>query len=338
MAELRDYTSLRVGGPAQKFVEVGTEGEIIAAIEAAGDAPILIMGGGTNLLIADSGFDGVVIRITNHSLQAEIDACSGATLTIGAGEDWDEFVATTIDRGFAGLETLSGIPGTVGAAPIQNIGAYGHEVAEFITRVRTYDRQKKTVKTFTNQECEFEYRNSHFKSHPGRYVVLDVQFNLREGELTTPITYSELASKLGISVGEKASVTATRKAVLELRGQKGMLLNPDDKDSWSAGSFFTNPIISNEAAAQLPADAPRWPTSDGRVKTSAAWLIEHSGIHKGDAHGGARVSSKHVLALTNSGDATASDIAELAKSAKRAVYEKFGITLEAEVNLIGITL
>ena len=250
MAELRDYTSLRVGGPAQKFVEVGTEAEIIAAIEAAGDAPILIMGGGTNLLIADSGFDGVVIRITNHSLQAEIDACSGATLTIGAGEDWDEFVATTIDRGFAGLETLSGIPGTVGAAPIQNIGAYGHEVSEFITRVRTYDRQKKSVKTFTNQECEFEYRNSHFKSHPGRYVVLDVQFNLREGELTTPITYSELAAKLGISVGEKASVTATRKAVLELRGQKGMLLNPDDKDSWSAGSFFTNPIVSKEAAAQ----------------------------------------------------------------------------------------
>jgi len=338
MAELRDYTSLRVGGPAQKFVEVGTEAEIIAAIEAAGDAPILIMGGGTNLLVADSGFAGVVIRITNHSLQAEIDACSGATLTIGAGEDWDEFVATTIDRGLAGLETLSGIPGTVGAAPIQNIGAYGHEVAEFITRVRTYDRQKKTVKTFTNQECEFEYRNSHFKSHPGRYVVLDVQFNLREGELTTPITYSELASKLGISVGEKASVTATRKAVLELRGEKGMLLNPDDKDSWSAGSFFTNPIISKEEAAQLPADAPRWPTADGRVKTSAAWLIEHSGIHKGDAHGGARVSTKHVLALTNSGDATASDIAELAKSSKRAVYEKFGITLEAEVNLIGITL
>ena len=338
MADLRDYTSLRVGGPAQKFVEVGTESQIIAAIEAAGDAPILIMGGGTNLLIADSGFAGVVIRITNHSLHAEIDACSGATLTIGAGEDWDEFVATTIDRGFAGLETLSGIPGTVGAAPIQNIGAYGHEVAEFITRVRTYDRQKKAIKTFTNQECEFEYRNSHFKSHPGRYVVLDVQFNLREGEFTTPITYSELATKLGISVGEKASVTATRKAVLELRGQKGMLLNPDDKDSWSAGSFFTNPIISSEAAAQLPGDAPRWPIADGRVKTSAAWLIENSGIHKGDVHGGARVSSKHVLALTNSGDATASDIAELAKSAQRAVYEKFGITLEAEVNLIGITL
>jgi len=338
MADLRDYTSLRVGGPAKKFVEVATESEIIAAIEAAGDTPILIIGGGTNILVADTGFEGTVIRINSHSMQSEVDACSGATLTIGAGESWDEFVATTLDRGFAGLETLSGIPGTVGAAPIQNIGAYGHEVSEFITRVRTYDRHAKGLKTFTNSECEFSYRNSHFKAHPGRYVVLDVQFNLRRGELTTPITYAELAKKLGIEVGEKAPISATRTAVLELRAAKGMLLNPNDRDSWSAGSFFTNPIISQEIAATLPADAPRWPTADGKVKTSAAWLIEHSGVHKGDSHGGARVSSKHVLALTNAGDATAADIAELAKSAQRSVFEKFGITLEAEVNLVGISL
>jgi UDP-N-acetylmuramate dehydrogenase len=338
MADLRDFTSLRVGGPAQNFVEVGTESEIIAAIEAAGDSPILIIGGGTNILVADTGFAGTVIRITSHSIESEIDACSGATLTIGAGEDWDEFVATTLERGFAGLETLSGIPGTVGAAPIQNIGAYGHEVSEFITRVRTYDRQKNAVKTFTNSECEFSYRNSHFKAHPGRYVVLDVQFNLRKGEFTTAITYAELAKKLGIEVGEKAPVHATRKAVLELRAAKGMLLNPSDKDSWSAGSFFTNPIVSQEIADQLPEGAPKWPTSDGRVKTSAAWLIENSGVHKGDSHGGARVSTKHVLALTNAGNATATDIAELAKSAQKSVYEKFGITLEAEVNLVGITL
>jgi len=338
MADLRDYTSLRVGGPAKKFVEVATESEIIAAIEAAEDTPILIIGGGTNILVSDSGFEGTVIRINSHSMQSEVDACSGATLTIGAGENWDEFVTTTLDRGFAGLETLSGIPGTVGAAPIQNIGAYGHEVSEFITRVRTYDRQAKGLKTFTNSECEFSYRNSHFKAHPGRYVVLDVQFNLRRGELTTPITYAELAKKLGIEVGEKAPITATRTAVLELRAAKGMLLNPNDRDSWSAGSFFTNPIISQEIAATLPTDAPRWPTADGKVKTSAAWLIEHSGVHKGDSHGGARVSSKHVLALTNAGDATAADIAELAKSAQRSVFEKFGITLEAEVNLVGISL
>ena len=338
MADLRDYTSLRVGGPAKKFVEVGTESEIIAAIEAAGDTPILIIGGGTNILVADTGFEGTVIRITSHSMQSEIDACSGATLTIGAGENWDEFVATTLERGFAGLETLSGIPGTVGAAPIQNIGAYGHEVSEFITRVRTYDRQAKGLKTFTNVECDFSYRNSHFKAHPGRYVVLDVQFNLRQGEMTTSITYAELAKKLGIEVGEKAPISATRTAVLELRGAKGMLLNPSDRDSWSAGSFFTNPIVSKEIAAKLPEGAPQWPTPDGMVKTSAAWLIENSGVNKGDSHGGARVSTKHVLALTNAGNATATDIAELAKSAQQSVFEKFGITLEAEVNLVGITL
>jgi UDP-N-acetylmuramate dehydrogenase len=145
MTELSKYTSLRVGGPATKIVHVSTEAEIIAAIEEAGDTPILVMGGGTNVLIADKGFDGTVIRISNNSVQAEVDACSGATLTIGAGEDWDSFVQTTINSGFAGLETLSGIPGTVGAAPIQNIGAYGHEVSEFITRVRTYDRQEKAI-------------------------------------------------------------------------------------------------------------------------------------------------------------------------------------------------
>jgi UDP-N-acetylmuramate dehydrogenase len=338
MADLRDYTSLRVGGPAKNFVEVGTESEIIGAIEAAGDSPILIIGGGTNILVADNGFAGTVIRITSNTMQSEIDACSGATLTIGAGENWDEFVATTIERGFAGLETLSGIPGTIGAAPIQNIGAYGHEVSEFITRVRTYDRQAKAVKTFTNSECEFSYRNSHFKAHPGRYVVLDVQFNLRKGEMTTAITYAELAKKLNIEIGEKASVVATRRAVLELRATKGMLLNAEDRDSWSAGSFFTNPIITQEVAKKLPEGAPKWPTADGKIKTSAAWLIENSGVHKGDSHGGARVSTKHVLALTNSGSATASDIAELAKSAQKSVFEKFGITLEAEVNLVGITL
>ena len=338
MTELSQYTSLRVGGPAKKIVQVATEAQIIAAIEAAGDLPILIMGGGTNVLISDSGFAGTVIRISNNSVKSEVDACSGATLTIGAGEDWDTFVLTTIERGFAGLETLSGIPGTVGATPIQNIGAYGHEVAEFITRVRTYDRQEKCVKTFTNSECEFSYRNSYFKSHPGRYVVLDVQFQIRRGEMSEPITYLELAKKLGVEPGDKASVIATREAVLELRASKGMLLRADDYDSWSAGSFFTNPIISQQAADALPNAAPKWPLNDGRVKVSAAWLIENSGIHKGDEVGGARISSKHVLALSNSGSATAADIAQLATRARNHVKEAFGITLETEVNLVGIEI
>ena len=338
MTELSKYTSFRVGGPATKIVQVSTEAEIIAAIEEAGDSPILIMGAGTNVLIADKGFEGTVIRISNNSVQAEVDACSGATLTIGAGEDWDTFVQTTIDRGFAGLETLSGIPGTVGAAPIQNIGAYGHEVSEFITRVRTYDRQEKALKTFTNSECEFSYRNSYFKSHPGRYVIIEVQFQIRRGEFSDPITYVELSKKLGIEPGEKAPVVATRAAVLELRASKGMLLKNDDHDSWSAGSFFTNPIISQQAADLLPNAAPKWPLNDGRVKVSAAWLIENSGIHKGDELGGARISTKHVLALSNSGNATAADIAELAKRARNQVKEVFGITLEAEVNLIGVEI
>ena len=338
MTELSKYTSFRVGGPATKIVQVSTEAEIIGAIEEAGDSPILIMGAGTNVLIADKGFEGTVIRISNNSVQAEVDACSGATLTIGAGEDWDTFVQTTIDRGFAGLETLSGIPGTVGAAPIQNIGAYGHEVSEFITRVRTYDRQEKELKTFTNSECEFSYRNSYFKSHPGRYVIIEVQFQIRRGEFSDPITYVELSKKLGIEPGEKAPVVATRAAVLELRASKGMLLKNDDHDSWSAGSFFTNPIISQQAADLLPNAAPKWPLNDGRVKVSAAWLIENSGIHKGDELGGARISTKHVLALSNSGNATAADIAELAKRARNQVKEVFGITLEAEVNLIGVEI
>jgi UDP-N-acetylmuramate dehydrogenase len=338
MTDLRDFTSLRVGGPAKKFVEAHNEEEIIAALKAAGDSPVLILGGGTNVLVSDAGFEGTVIRITNNSLVAEVDACSGATLTIGAGENWDDFVALTIERGFAGLETLSGIPGTIGAAPIQNIGAYGHEVAEFITRVRTYDRKAKTVKTFTNGECEFEYRSSIFKRNPGQFIILDVQFQIRIGDSSDPITYLELAKKLDVQMGDKAPVQTVRQAVLELRASKGMLLDPNDSDSWSAGSFFTNPVVSQQAADALPDAAPKWPLIDGRVKISAAWLIENAGMHKGDEVGGARISTKHVLALTNAGDATATDLIELAKSAQTKVYEKFAIKLEPEVNLVGLSL
>ena len=338
MTDLRHFTSLRVGGPAKNFVEAHNEDEIIAALVAAGDSPVLILGGGTNVLISDAGFAGTVIHITNSALVAEVDACSGATLTIGAGENWDDFVALTIERGFAGLETLSGIPGTVGAAPIQNIGAYGHEVSEFITRVRTYDRVAKAIRTFTNQECEFEYRSSIFKRNPGQFIILEVQFQIRIGDSSDPITYLELAKKLDIQMGEKAPIHHVRKSVLELRASKGMLLSPEDRDSWSAGSFFTNPIVSQQEADKLPNAAPKWPLIDGQVKISAAWLIEYAGMHKGDEVGGARISTKHVLALTNAGDATATDLIELAKTAQAKVYEKFGIKLEPEVNLVGLSL
>lgn len=340
MSQLSDFTSFRVGGPAQEIVNASNESEIIAAVRAADEAgnPILILGSGTNVLVSDDGFKGVVIHVASTDVESEVDACSGATLTIGAGEGWDSFVATTIARGYAGLETLSGIPGTVGAAPIQNIGAYGHEVSEFITRVRTYDRKEGQVKTFTNAECDFTYRSSRFKLERDRYVVLTVGFQLRIGEMSAPIHYTELAWALGIEVGGKAPVIATREATLKLRERKGMLLDPKDHDSWSAGSFFTNPIVSPEVAAKLPESAPRWIQPDGRVKTSAAWLMENSGVHKGDVHSGARISSKHVLALTNSGNATAADIAALAKEAQEKVQKVFGIHLEPEVNLVGISL
>jgi UDP-N-acetylmuramate dehydrogenase len=259
-------------------------------------------------------------------------------IEVAAGEDWDEFVELSIKEGFADLESLSGIPGTVGGAPIQNIGAYGHEVAETIARVRVYDRTAKAIKTFTAAECNFSYRGSIFKSEKDRYVILNVTFQLRKGEQSLPITYAELAKHLSLNIGDRAPVKEVRKAVLELRARKGMLLDSSENQIMSAGSFFVNPIISKDAADKLPADAPRWPQSDGLVKTSAAWLMEQAGVLKGEKFAGAQISERHVLALTNSGTAKADDIIKLAKVAKQRVFEKFGIELKAEVQLIGLDL
>lgn len=335
MENLSNHTTLRVGGPAANFVRASNESEIIEAITNAGEQPLLIMGSGSNVLISDTGFPGTVIKIENNQLTADVDACSGATLNIGAGEDWDVFVKTTIDRGWAGLETLSGIPGTVGASPIQNIGAYGHEVSEFIMRVRTFDRQSKAIKTFTNDECQFTYRNSLFKKQPGRFVILEVQFNLRRGEMSDPITYEELAKELGIAVGQKSEVTKVREAVLRIRARKGMLLDEKDRDTYSAGSFFTNPIVAENL---IPEGAPKYPQGDGNFKTSAAWLIQNSGIERGQRLNGAAISSKHVLAITNADGAKAADIAALAIQIRDAVKMKFGIELTPEVNLVGLSL
>ena len=340
MEQLSNFTTLKVGGPAQKIVHAHTEDELVNFVKAADKSgeKILILGGGSNLLISDEGFAGTVIRVESKGNALEFDACSGGMIEVSAGEDWDEFVAITIAKGFADLESLSGIPGTVGGAPIQNIGAYGHEVSETIARVKAYDRKNGEVKTFTNQECKFSYRNSVFKEENGRYVILNVTFQLRKGESSLPITYAELAKHLSINIGDRAPVSDVRKAVLELRGRKGMLIDSKDINSNSAGSFFVNPILSKSDADKLPQDAPRWPQPDGRVKTSAAWLMEHAGVLKGEKFAGAQISSKHVLALTNSGDATAEDIIELAKIARAKVYEKFQLKLEAEVQLVGLDL
>ena len=337
---LRDYTSLHVGGPAKKFLHAKTEDELLAAVQEADEKgePLLIIGGGSNLLIGDTGFDGTVVRVETKGNSYDVDACSGGMITVAAGEDWDQFVAWILDKGFVGLETLSGIPGTVGASPIQNIGAYGHEVSEVIARVRTWDRKAKALKTFSNAECEFEYRSSIFKREKDRYLILDVTFQLKSGELSLPIKYEELARALNVKLDDRVLVEQVRKAVLSLRALKGMLLNQSDHDTWSAGSFFVNPIVSQEVAAKLPADAPRWPQADGRVKTSAAWLMERAGVKKGDSFKGAGVSTKHVLALVNNGNAKAADLIELARTSRKAVQDKFGITLEPEVQFVGLSL
>ncbi|MFY7762741.1 MAG: UDP-N-acetylmuramate dehydrogenase [Candidatus Nanopelagicus sp.] len=339
MEQLSSFTTLRVGGPARKIVHAHSEAELIEFVKAADSAkePILILGGGSNLLISDAGFAGTVIRVESKGNALDYDACSGGMIEVSAGEDWDKFVEISIEKGFADLESLSGIPGTVGGAPIQNIGAYGHEVSETIARVKTYDRSKGEVKTFTNAECKFSYRNSIFKEQPGKYVILTVTFQLRKGAQSLPITYAELAKQLSVNIGDQVEVTKVRQAVLKLRASKGMLINLENEIN-SAGSFFVNPILSKSAADKLPADAPRWPQNDGKVKTSAAWLMEHSGVVKGEKLAGAQISNKHVLALTNSGDATAEDIIELARRARKKVYEKFGIKLEAEVQLVGVNL
>ena len=337
---LANHTSLRIGGPAKKFVRATTEEELVNAVKDADVAgePVLIIGGGSNVLVADSGFDGTVIHVETKGNSYHVDACSGGMITVAAGEDWDGFVAWILDKGFAGLETMSGIPGTVGGAPIQNIGAYGHEVSEVIARVRTWDRQKNEYKTFSNSECEFSYRSSIFKKNPGRYVIVDVTFQLRNGEMSLPIKYKELANYLGVELEARVLTSDVRKAVLALRAAKGMLLDAKDHDTWSAGSFFVNPVLSAEDAAKLPAEAPRWVQEDGSVKTSAAWLMENAGIKKGHVHNGAGVSTKHVLALINNGSATAADITELARSSRSAVKDKFGILLEPEVQFVGLSL
>jgi len=335
--ELAKFTTLGVGGPAAKIILAKTEDELISAVKAADNSgePLLILGGGSNVLISDNGFAGTVIKVETSGNSFEIDACSGGTLTVSAGTDWDEFVAFTIEKGLANLESLSGIPGTVGGSPIQNIGAYGHEVSEVIARVRTFDRKQQEVKTFTASQCGFGYRNSIFKTEANRYVILDVTFQLRLGEESLPIGYVELAKELGVEIGARVAITKVRDAVLKLRSAKGMLIGEGIK---SAGSFFMNPILDKQIADELPSDAPRWQMSDGRVKTSAAWLMEHAGVSKGDQIAGAQISPKHVLALSNAGDATAKDLIALAKSAQEKVWAKFGITLQTEVQLVGLSL
>lgn len=337
---LSDVTTLRLGGTAREVVEATTTEELVAAVadaDAAG-TPVLLVAGGSNLVVADEGFDGRVVLVRTSGDVVDQDMCSGATVTVSAGESWDGLVARAVEQEWIGIEALAGIPGSVGATPIQNVGAYGQEVAQSIIRVRTWDRRDRAIRTLTAAECHFGYRSSRFKAEPGRHVVLDVAFQLRLGSLGAPVAYAELARALGIEVGERAPSAQVRDAVLALRRGKGMVLDPADHDTWSAGSFFTNPVLATGVADDLPDDAPRFAQPDGTVKTSAAWLISHAGFDRGHGTGAVSLSTKHALALTNRGSATTAELLELAREVRAGVAARFGIELEPEPNLVGCAL
>ena len=349
MAELRRHTSLRLGGPAGRWVEATTEEELVAAVDAADQQgePVLVLGGGSNLVVADDGFPGTVVHVATRGVVPDVDdsgdpSCSGATVTVAAGESWDDVVAQAVDRGWVGVEALSGIPGSVGATPIQNVGAYGQDVSQTVARVRVWDRKLRGIRTFAASECQFGYRSSRFKADPGRHVVLDVTFQFRQGTLGAPVAYAELARTLGVAEGVRAPMADVRAAVLHLRRGKGMVLDADDHDTWSAGSFFTNPFLAPDQAASLPDDAPRWEQPDGTLKSSAAWLIERAGFGKGytSAAAGERVglSTKHTLALTNRGDATTDELLTLAREVRDGVRDRFGVTLVNEPVTVGCSL
>ena len=334
---LAKWTTLRLGGPARELVPAADRDELYAAVAAADEAAeqVLVLGGGSNLVVADDGFDGTVVRVETTGLVAGGDACGGAEVTVEAGENWDEFVAHAIGEEWIGIEALAGVPGTVGAVPIQNVGAYGQEVAQTISQVHVWDRRRRERRTLATAECGFGYRTSTFKQHPDRYVVGAVTFQFPLGDLGRPVQYAELARRLGVEVGERVPAADVRAAVLDLRRGKGMVLDDADHDTWSAGSFFTNPFVAPE---QLPDGAPAFPQPDGRVKSSAAWLIERAGFGKGFGDGCVALSGKHTLALTNRGGATTEELIGLARRIRDGVRDRFGIELHPEPTFVNCSL
>jgi UDP-N-acetylmuramate dehydrogenase len=342
---LAGYTTLRLGGPARRFAEAVTTDELVGEIRMADrrGEPVLVLGGGSNLVISDDGFDGTVVHVATRG----VDVLGDGVLRAQAGEEWEPFVDRCVRAGLAGVECLSGIPGRLGATPIQNVGAYGQDVSETIIEVRAYDRATDTIVSLDRAACGFTYRNSVFKGSD-RYVVLDVTFALDESAESAPIKYAELARILGVAPGERVPLAAARAAVLDLRRRKGMVIDPADPDTRSAGSFFTNPILDADqltdlekrVAERLGGDArfPRYAEPDGRTKTSAAWLIERAGFAKGHAHGPARISTKHTLALTNPGGARTADLLDLAREVRDGVRAAFGVELVNEPVLVGVRL
>ena len=327
MRSLAELTTLRVGGTPKSLIVATSESEIIEAVSTNSNA--LILGGGSNVLVSDN-FHGDVIKIESQGFENDESACAGAWVTVAAGHNWNDFVATSVANGWTGIEGLAGIPGTVGATPIQNVGAYGQSVSETIAQVRAWNRKTKSVDTIFAADCEFGYRTSVFKKQPDTWVILSVTFQLPLGTMSAPIAYNELAAKLNVELGDRVSTSDLQTAVLELRAGKGMVLDSADYDTWSVGSFFMNPRV-----ATAPENSPNWPEADGSLKVSAAWLIEQAGFNKGfSLNGRAALSSKHTLAITNRGEATSADIFELADHIVAGVKAKFDIELKPEATFV----
>jgi UDP-N-acetylmuramate dehydrogenase len=327
-------------------VTATTDAEVVEAVREADAAgtPLLVVGGGSNLVIGDKGFDGTALKIATRGFELV-----GNRLELAAGEVWTDAVGRTVEAGLAGIECLAGIPGSAGATPIQNVGAYGQEVSSTITEVVAHDRTSGETVVLSGAECAFSYRHSRFKADPERYVVLRVRFELEDaGGLSAPLKYAETARALGVEPGDRVPLTDARETVLKLRAGKGMVLDPEDHDTWSAGSFFTNPILTDADFAAFharvkerlgeDAEPPAYPAGPGRTKTSAAWLIDKAGFTKGYGSGPARISTKHTLALTNRGGATTEDLLALAREVVAGVREAFGVTLVNEPVTVGVQL
>jgi UDP-N-acetylmuramate dehydrogenase len=339
---LARHTTLRLGGPAGELVEAGGQHAIVELVRSSGHDEVLILAGGSNVVVADAGFPGRVVLIRSSGIAVQRDD-SAVRLTVAAGHPWDDVVSFAVSEGLAGIECLAGIPGSAGATPIQNVGAYGQEVADTIVGVQVYDRATDAVSWFTPSQCGFAYRTSVFK-HVSRWVVLAVTFSLRPADVSAPLRFPELTRVLG---AESAPLAEVRAAVVQLRRAKGMVLDPYDPDTYSVGSFFTNPVLAPDAfalvreraVAVVGAEPPAWPAPDG-VKTSAAWLIERAGFHRGfdGGHSGVALSSKHTLALTNRGSATTASLLALARDIRDGVRKTFEVELYPEPVLINCAL
>lgn len=329
---LAELTTMRLGGPAGEYRAAGTSQDLAALIREA-DAtgmPVLVLGGGSNLVVGDQGFDGLVVQVRTAGLTIR-----GDEVTVEAGVDWDTVVTTALDAGLAGLEPLSGIPGSAGGTPVQNVGAYGTVTAELLTGLTVYDRATGAVERWTPQRCGFgSHRQSVFK-HTDRYVVLDVTFRLDRSTRSRPIHYAGLADRLGVELGASAPTGEVRDAVLGLRGERGMLLDAADHDTWSVGSFFINPVLA--AVPDRARQCPQHPDPAG-IKLSAAWLIDHAGFPRGYGQdwgrGTVALSSKHTLALTNRGDATTAEVMKFAAHIQEGVERRFDIRLGPECDLV----